>query len=179
MAPPSGTNTALPSRSTACPPGPPGSPLPALPSSDSSASWASRRIVSRSPRSTRRAASLRVVTVAAIRALGATRYSARRLRIAEITSWTRANCVSAVAFASSARGRGQVAAASSSSAARPGSFCHSSSVMNGTTGCNNRSAVSKQVASTACAASASAPRAARRGFTASTYQSASSFQTNS
>src|SRR5204862_403723 len=69
------------------------------------------------------------------------------------------------------------AAASSSSAPRPGIFCHSSSVMNGTTGCSTRSTVSKQYASTACAVSASFP--CSRGFTASTYQSASSFQAKS
>ena len=63
---------------------------------------------------------------------------------------------------------------------RPGSFCHSASVMNGTTGCRRRSAPSKTWSSTARATSRSlgSASAPSRPFTDSRYQSASSFHTN-
>src|SRR5205823_3646550 len=190
----SATNTSLPSPSTACAPAP-----RTPPSSCSSESCASRTIVSRSPSNAARIDSLLGLMAAARRALGGTRYSARMARILSTTCCTRRNCRSSSASTRSGRKLGQFALASKSSGFRPGSFCHSSSVMNGTTGWSRRSAVSKQWASTACAAtdvaSEAAPAggppgsaavappdaasAARRGLTASTYQSASSPHTNS
>src|SRR5438876_10346028 len=74
------------------------------------------------------------------------------VRMAAIASCTRAKRASARGSVSASRRAGHAADASSSSAVRPGSFCHNSSVMNGTTGCSNRNTVSKQYASTACTA---------------------------
>src|SRR3989441_3110851 len=168
ISPSSATNTSLPSASTACAP-----TVARWPSNASAESCANRRIVSCSPESARRACSLLGRTEASSRALGGTRYSARNIRMDEIVSWTSGNCWSAAGSTSPARGSGHAATTSSSSGRRPGSFCHSSSVMNGTTGCNSRSTVSKQYESTAPVS------ADNRGLTASTYQSASSFHTKS
>src|SRR3989449_4795150 len=144
IAPSSATYTSLPSPNTAYAP-----TRFDPPSNDSSSSCARRRIVSLSASNTFWLSRPRAVMLARRRVFGGTLYSARMLRICSTTCLTRRNCKSSSESTSSGLNDGHAAAASSSSAVRPGSFCHSSSVMNGTTGCSRRSAVSKQWARTA------------------------------
>lgn len=116
------------------------------------------------------------MSVAGMMSAGGTLYSPRIWRTAAMTSRRRSN--SPALSSGGAPARGHDACATNAPAGRPGNFCQSASVMNGTIGCSRRSAWSNTCSSTLRATSPSAPSLCRRGLTASTYQSASSFHAN-
>src|SRR6185437_9650117 len=126
--------------------------------------------------STARAAAVAPTRTPVTTVPGGTLYSARTCRTAITLSRTSSN--SRAGVASPPRASGHDARARNAPAARPGNCCQSVSVMNGTTGCNSRSAWSNAYARTARATSRSAASPPMRGFVVSRYQSASSFQTN-